>query len=394
LGEIVSSPGQIEGVAMSIDTLFAEVGRLIHAGCENEPVSRLGDQIDELRAQGPSAKAAADALQRAIDAPADETPVPLLDAVEKLSEAHIASAHLPSLEGDLDEIDEEGSWSTPMPAETLYLLVPETRPFAKRVKPPDQVEAVEAAAKRGQIADLRLLPIFLKMLNEKAGAAVPDAVAQMALPAYGPSVLPDLWPGMAPESRQFIAAYKIDVQATLARLLDKPTKRGDKGGSVMKAVEKLMASVSGEGAPVGPESLPMLRLALKHAPDATFRRKIAETIARIGPAAVGALPELIDAFEHGGLTRDYQMVRPLVVLGKDSQEVADALVRALEDRDASVRLLAAFNIGQMGAPALGALPTLEEMIERDPDAKVREQAAKTVNKLRLRLEPAPSAVED
>jgi hypothetical protein len=198
---------------------------------------------------------------------------------------------------------------------------------------------------------------------------------------------------MAPESRQFLAAYKIDVEATLTRLLEKPAKRGDKGGSVMKAVESLMEGVAGEGAAVGPESLPILRLALKFAPDPGFRRKIAQTIAGIGPPATDALPELIDAFEHGGLTRDYQLVRPLIVLGKESQEVADALIRALDDRDSSVRLLAAFNVGQMGAPAMTALPKLEEMVESDTDAKVREQAAKTVNKLRLRLEPASAPVE-
>jgi hypothetical protein len=279
-----------------------------------------------------------------------------------------------------------------MAADTLYVLVPETRPFAKRAKADEQVEALEAAARRGQAADLRLLQIYLKSLNDKAGSDLADAVAQSALPAYGPSVLNDLWPGMAPESRHFIAAYKIDVGATLQRLLEKTSgKRADKSGSVMKAVERLMDSVSGGSARVGPEALPILKLALKHAPEAGFRRKIAELIAGIGPAASEALPDLVDAFEHGGLTRDYQLVRPLIVLGKDSQEVADALTRALEDRDASVRLLAAYNLGVMGPPAATAIHRLQDVSETDTDPKVREQAAKTLAKLRLRFEPQTAA---
>ena len=77
----------------------------------------------------------------------------------------------------------------------------------------------------------------------------------------------------------------------------------------------------------------------------------------------------------------------MVVLGKDSPDVGDSLIRALEDRDAVVRLIAAFNIGQMKEPAMKALDMLENLSERDPEAKVRDQAAKTLNKLRIRLEP-------
>jgi HEAT repeat protein len=83
----------------------------------------------------------------------------------------------------------------------------------------------------------------------------------------------------------------------------------------------------------------------------------------------------------------------MVVLGKESTDVSDALIRALDDRDSTVRLLAAFNIGQMGEVAMRALDALEDVSERDPEPKVRDQAVKTVNKLRARLEPV-GVVED
>ena len=83
-----------------------------------------------------------------------------------------------------------------------------------------------------------------------------------------------------------------------------------------------------------------------------------------------------------GFTRDYNLIRPMMVLGKESTDVADALIRALEDRDSTVRLMATFNIGQMGEPAMKALDALEDLSERDPEPKVRDQALKTLNKLR------------
>src|SRR5262249_2557006 len=166
-----------------------------------------------------------------------------------------------------------------------------------------------------------------------------------------------------------------------------------KQSEVTKAVDKIVRDAA-EGGRVGLESLPILKLALKSAPEPSFRRKVAETLAGMGPEAAGeALPDLVDAFERTGFTRDYNLVRPMVVLGKESTDVADALIRALEDRDSTVRLLAAFNIGQMGEVAMRALDALEDKAEHDPEPKVRDQALKTLNKLRARLEPV-GVVED
>jgi len=296
----------------------------------------------------------------------------------------------------LKGVPEGGFWATPMPAHVLYTLVPETRPFAKRAKPPEQIENIEASARRGQVADLRLVQTFLKMLTEKASNTVADTAARVAIPAYGPVILPDLWPTLAPENRTFIAAYKIDVESTLAKLLEKSgdkKSKTDKGGNVMKAVEKLMTTVNEDGSSIGPESLPIIKLALKHAPDQAFRRKLADILANMGANGADALPELIDAFEHTGLTRDYYLVRPMVVLGKESQVVADTIIRAMGDRDNTVRLMSVFNIGQMGAPAEAAVPLVEDMAETDPDPKVRETALRILNKLRLRFalaQPEPN----
>jgi hypothetical protein len=366
-----------------IDALVAAAAAGVDNGGLADLKPRLADAPPEL----------ADVAERLRAAEDDEAPAPLLELLQAAFHARLQQAETGAT-GTIEEIPEGGHWSTPMPAEALYLLVPETRPFAKKVKPEVQVEAIESATRLGTVTDLRLLQIYLKHLEEKKEEApVADAVAQHAIPAYGPGVLPELWPTLGPDNRTFSAASKIDIQATLKRLTEKtPEKKAkgqpaDKQSQVTKAVDKILQDAA-EGGRVGPESLPILKLALKYAPEPSFRRKVAETLAGMGPAAAGeALPDLVDAFERTGFTRDYNLIRPMVVLGKESTDVADSLIRALEDRDSTVRLMAAFNIGQMGEVAMRALDTLEDVSERDPEPKVRDQALKTLNKLRARLEP-------
>jgi hypothetical protein len=368
-----------------IDALVAAAAGGVDAVGVTELKGRLTDAPAELADAGNRLRAAED----------DEAPAPLLELLDSAFHARLLRAEAGAT-GTVEDIPEGGHWSTPMPAENLYILVPETRPFAKKVKPEVQVEAIETATRLGTATDLRLLQIYLKHLEEKKEEApVADAVSQHAIPAFGQPILPELWPTLGPDNRTFTAASKIDIQATLKRLTEKtPEKKakgqgggGDKQSQVTKAVDKILQDAA-EGGRVGPESLPILKLALKYAPEPSFRRKVAETLAGMGPAAAGeALPDLVDAFERTGFTRDYNLIRPMVVLGKESTDVFDALVRALDDRDSTVRLLATFNIGQMGEVAMRALDVLEDKAETDPEPKVRDQALKTLNKLRARLEP-------
>lgn len=363
-------------------------------GVDNVGFADLKNRVGGLSEASEALSDAASRLQAADD---DDAPIPVLDLLQAAYHAKIMRADA-VVKGTADDVPEGGHWATTMAAENLYLLVPETRPFAKKVKPEIQIETIESAIRMGTATDLRLLPIYLKHLEDKKeDAVVADAVAKEAIPAYGPQILPELWTTLGPDNRTFTAASKIDIQATLKRLTekggDKKAKGGDKQSQVTKAVDKLLEDAA-DGDAIGPESIPLLKLALKFAQEASYKRKVAETLAGMGEPAKEALPDLVDAFERSSLTRDYNLIRPMMVLGKESTDVASALIRALEDRDSTVRLMAAFNIGQMGEPAMACLDILEDVSERDPEPKVKVQAAKTLAKLRARLEPVGLLPED
>ena len=310
-----------------------------------------------------------------------------MDMLDEIMLARLQLLELPDPAGELVPLEPSATrWHTDMPVRYVYAFVPETRPFAKKVKADDLTDTLDRQAQEGTVGDLRALPLWLQLMASKSPNELADQVARVAIPAYGAEVLPELWPHLAPDNRYYVAAAAIDPNATLARLVEKSTgKRADKGPApVVKAFEQLLAKSEKSKTPIGPESLPLLRQGLKFTTDAAQRKKIAELIAAMGPAAAAAIPDMIDSFEKARLTRDYQLIRPLAALGKEHPEVSAALTRALADRDPTVRLMAAFNLGQMGNNALGALAELEQLSENDPDPKVRDQAGKTLNKLRLK----------
>lgn len=94
--------------------------------------------------------------------------------------------------------------------------------------------------------------------------------------------------------------------------------------------------------------------------DARVRRSGAFALGRLGPAAVTALPQLIEA---------------------------------LADRDAGVREAAASAVGEIGPEARDALPTLLDRLSRDPEPRVRRSAACAVGGLKAPAATGSSALE-
>ena len=83
-------------------------------------------------------------------------------------------------------------------------------------------------------------------------------------------------------------------------------------------------------------------------PDVKLRKSAAQKLGNLGPAYPAALPALCDA---------------------------------LKDRDAGVRCEVVFALVKFGPEAKAAIPTLAQLRKQDPDAKVRDYAAKALAKL-------------
>jgi HEAT repeat protein len=77
-----------------------------------------------------------------------------------------------------------------------------------------------------------------------------------------------------------------------------------------------------------------------------------------------------------------EAVAKLGNLGAADPEVLPALTTALHDADSQVRGEAVLSLAKLGREAKPAIPDLEALSQRDPDAKVRDYAARTREKLR------------
>jgi HEAT repeat protein len=60
-------------------------------------------------------------------------------------------------------------------------------------------------------------------------------------------------------------------------------------------------------------------------------------------------------------------------------------IDGLNSSDKVIRGVSAYNLGNIGAPAADAVPRLEQLAKDDPEPKVRENAAKAVEKIRAEL---------
>jgi hypothetical protein len=60
----------------------------------------------------------------------------------------------------------------------------------------------------------------------------------------------------------------------------------------------------------------------------------------------------------------------------------ESQIEGLKNSDFRIRGLSAFNLGNMGPRAAGAIPELERLAKDDPKEKVRENAAEALEKIR------------
>jgi HEAT repeat protein len=99
--------------------------------------------------------------------------------------------------------------------------------------------------------------------------------------------------------------------------------------------------------------------------------------------------ELVDDLK-GGQERDRLIaVRLLPQHKQDAAQVVPALIEALKQKGADVRISAAIGLGSFGEQARDAIPALQAAV-RDRDARVREAAGVALSRIDPARFPAPA----
>jgi HEAT repeat protein len=113
-------------------------------------------------------------------------------------------------------------------------------------------------------------------------------------------------------------------------------------------------------------------------PDLDVRLMATNTLDRYGPAAVAAVPALIEATRSGDSEIRIAAMRTLTSVGPaNSRQAIPALIEGLSNADARVRRAAAEALAQHGPEASSAVPALRRALQ-DDDAEVRRAASEAL----------------
>jgi HEAT repeat protein len=115
--------------------------------------------------------------------------------------------------------------------------------------------------------------------------------------------------------------------------------------------------------------------------DARIRQGAAKILARLGPAAKPAVPELLQALEDPAPGVREAAGEALRQIGP---EAVPALVQALSAQRADVRESAALALGLIGPAAQNAIPHLRELSANDPSPHVARAAEQALTKIQSR----------
>ena len=184
------------------------------------------------------------------------------------------------------------------------------------------------------------------------------------------------------------------VRAAAARALGQVESRSDQFVSDLVRIlddedDTVRDAASDALVGIGKRSVPALDRALGNG-DPIFLQAVVNTLGRIGPVAVSALVETLQADYEPEIARGYAAMALAQIADRDDNAVA-ALIKALEDEVAGVRMSTAEALGHAGPSAKAAVPGL---IERVTDAReevlVREFAISALAK----IDPGNAEVED
>jgi HEAT repeat protein len=175
-------------LALAVDT-----DRLLGAGAAaasgSEKLRKHAQALRDLGQKVAAVKPVADAVAKVLDAPGKQAGPAFLNLVvmSRQIRASLAGA---GVEGELQPLPPSGPWATP-------LSVRDIQPLREALTQSGEgrEKTLQEAVERNAFRDLRLLPELLNGLDS-GYAPIADLVAEQALPALGPAVLPEILAGL------------------------------------------------------------------------------------------------------------------------------------------------------------------------------------------------------
>jgi HEAT repeat protein len=137
---------------------------------------------------------------------------------------------------------------------------------------------------------------------------------------------------------------------------------------IRPAMEKVMAGADAETADriinayasLGARILPLAIQALKDALP-TRRERAMRVLAKIGPEAAPAVPELMGIIQGSDAKQKAEALFVVGAIGAGASAAVPAVAAALGDADAQVQQTAAYALGKMGPAAKDAVPALQRL---------------------------------
>ncbi len=391
LGALRRPDSRVDQIAGAL----AQIGRpaamaLMQAVKDPEPRVRRAAALamGEIR---PPAPDTAQALAVALGDPDREVRAASLTAIGQLGPR--AAESVPAVRGLLEDRSAEVrtlaidvlARSSPRDERLLGDLAPMLDDPDARV----QRRAIEALGSLGP-PGRKVLPAVIKKLGSTSPEVRLSAVefvgshgqaAAEAIPALA-ALLDDPKPRIRMVAAQTLGSLGRAAQPAFPRLV--PLLVADQP-DIREAAVAAMGSLELEAEVIRPHIAKALR---DDKPE--VRRAASRAVQRLGPQGAILIPDIIMlADRKENLRSAERLLRRFERSGPDARSLPE-LVKLLEHKQPSVRLLAIKFLGLAGRSAIDAIPTLERMRE-DPDAEVRKQAQAACERIKKRPASADQA---
>jgi HEAT repeat protein len=254
-------------------------------------------------------------------------------------------------------------------------------PFLVRIleseeEPLVRLEAVQALGRIGPAAESALPTLTDALLAEQGQTrhSVAEVISQI-----GPAAVPHLLPLLQHQSRfvRYEAAWALGHLGPLASQAVPELNRlsSDPAANVrFAAVEAL-----GRLGPAASSAVPSLINALYDHEDSVCRAA-ARTLAGLGEVAAGAVPSLVERLAHEDYLVRQEMARALGAVGSSRTDGVTALIQILRHDQREMRGVAAEALGKIGRPLEQVLPALKAALS-DRAWNVAQAAAAALGRI-------------